>query len=171
MEIILRTDCSILCRTHVYTTILKSGQTPVRQPDANALSKLTYYCSLKPPKLSKIAAALLKRAQSDAAYYHTSRAKARLCITLVIVKRLIEDCRSDLTYFARECISIIDVAASVVENTPFGQRRPNMDIIERAIGAVSYYIRLHCMHILAHADFLVQSSTHFRHLWRAQQWV
>jgi hypothetical protein len=108
------------------------------QPDSNSLSKLTYYCSLKPYKLTKVARALLRRVESDAPRAPSPRNKARLCISLTILKRLIEDCRSELSFFAREAIEIMDVALQAKDNSPYGRTRVDLDVAERAAGAVSF---------------------------------
>jgi hypothetical protein len=107
------------------------------EPDPNALSKLTYYCSLKPYKLSKVARALLARVQSDAARTPSQRHKVRLCISLVILKRLIESCRSELGFFAREAVQIMDTALQAKENTPYGAKTVDLEVAERDAGAVS----------------------------------
>ncbi|KAK9900273.1 hypothetical protein P389DRAFT_192556 [Cystobasidium minutum MCA 4210] len=74
------------------------------EPESNALGKLTFYTRRRPIKLSKVGKALLKRSQKS------SESIEHLCITLSILKKLLDECRNDVNVFSSEAMAIIDIA-------------------------------------------------------------
>ena len=101
-----------------------------RDPDSNALGKLTFYTKSRPVKLAKVGRALLKRSQRG------SESENRLCITLAILKRLLDESRSDIAVFSNEAMAIIELGLQ-----RSGAR--NIELLEKTTGAVSisfYYL-------------------------------
>lgn len=74
------------------------------EPDSNALGKLTFYTKSRPVKLDKVGKALLRQSQKH------GESTAALCVTLSIVKKLLDEGRKDVSVFGAEAMAIIDVA-------------------------------------------------------------
>ena len=74
------------------------------EPDNNALGKLTFYTKSRPVKLDKVGKALLRQSQKH------GESAATLCVTLSIVKKLLDEGRKDVSVFGAEAMAIIDVA-------------------------------------------------------------
>ncbi|KEI37361.1 uncharacterized protein L969DRAFT_96440 [Mixia osmundae IAM 14324] len=106
---------------------------PDYAPDSNSVSKLVYYCSMKPHKSNKVAKVLLTRAQKDALNPTPTKGKPNLCITLAILTKLLDGCRQHLSYFAREAIEIIELAAAVKQ--PGQPEYRDNEVAERAASA------------------------------------
>lgn len=115
---------------------------PNYAPEKDATGKLAYYCEMNPTELTAVGVLLVKSARSDVrAASHNVKSKARLCITLAILKRLIVDCRAHLSFFAKDAVEIIELAVGVREpSAPGGsghtEPRRDIEVAERAAGAV-----------------------------------
>ncbi|KAF9653374.1 hypothetical protein BDM02DRAFT_3135554 [Thelephora ganbajun] len=81
-------------------------------PNSQELSRLLYYASNKPGKVSKLAAELDKRAKQEArkAQAGNVRARATLLITLSIYKYLVNECRRDISQLSAALISSVNTA-------------------------------------------------------------
>ncbi|KAJ1308513.1 hypothetical protein OPQ81_004217 [Rhizoctonia solani] len=75
---------------------------PDFKPNAQELSKLSYYATNRAGKLAKLADVFEKRATDEArrAGGGNPKARASLLITLAILKQLTTDCKRDLTVFS-----------------------------------------------------------------------
>jgi hypothetical protein len=87
---------------------------PDYRPNSQELSRLTYYASNRPGKLTKLGNELEKRAKLEAqrARSGNARARASLLITLAIFKALVTECRRDLSLLTRALISSVVAALS-----------------------------------------------------------
>ena len=117
------------------------------QPISNGLGKLSYYCTLKSHKLTKVTDALAAKAKKDARSAAKSPAqKASLCITLAITKRLIHDCKHCLNFFAAQALDIVRDALSVTDSSGAAAGYSSsggswdLDVAERAAGVFVAWI-------------------------------
>jgi hypothetical protein len=104
------------------------------EPESNALGKLTFYTKRRPIKLSKVGKALLKRSQKN------SEPIGYLCITLSILKHLLDECRNDVNVFSLEAMAIIDIALKRGhEASKMSQSNPHtvLELYEKTAGTVS----------------------------------
>ncbi|CEL59420.1 Protein EFR3 OS=Cryptococcus neoformans var, neoformans serotype D (strain JEC21 / ATCC MYA-565) GN=EFR3 PE=3 SV=1 [Rhizoctonia solani AG-1 IB] len=87
---------------------------PEFKPNAQELSKLSYYATNRAGKLTKLADVFEKRATDEArrAGAGNPKARASLLITLSILKQLATDCKRDLTLFSTAVMA--SVKASLV---------------------------------------------------------
>src|SRR5882724_3664877 len=94
------------------SALLSSG--PNYRPNSQELSRLTYYASNRPGKLTKLGSELERRAKLEAQRAQTGNARARalLLITLAIFKALVAECRRDLSLLTRALISSVVAALS-----------------------------------------------------------
>lgn len=103
------------------------------EPDSNALGKLTFYTKSRPVKLAKVGRALLKRSQ------RSSEPDSHVCVTLTIIKKLLDECRKDVVVFADQAMAItqvgLDRAKRARHNT--SANPSSLEIYERTAGAVS----------------------------------
>ena len=107
------------------------------EPDSNALGKLTFYTKSRPVKLDKVGKALLRQSQKH------GESAATLCVTLSIVKKLLDEGRKDVSVFGAEAMAIIDVALQRAKaagggtgSTPTNPRG-TLELYEKTAGAVS----------------------------------
>ncbi|KAG9126835.1 plasma membrane localization protein [Ceratobasidium sp. 392] len=86
---------------------------PEFKPNAQELSKLSYYATNRPGKLAKLANVFEKRATEEArrAGGGNQKSRASLLVTLAILKQLITDCKKELTLFSSAVL--ISVKASL----------------------------------------------------------
>ncbi|KAG8743360.1 plasma membrane localization protein [Ceratobasidium sp. 414] len=86
---------------------------PEFKPNAQELSRLSYYATNRPGKLAKLADVFEKRATEEArrAGNGNQKSRASLLITLAILKQLITDCKQELTLFSSA--ALISVKASL----------------------------------------------------------
>lgn len=109
-----------------------SATNPV--PNAQELSRLLYYASNKPGKVSKLAAELDRRAKVEARKAQTGNVRARayvssplthsslftwscirsLLITLSIYKSLVNECRRDISQLSAALISSVNAALNAL---------------------------------------------------------
>jgi len=104
------------------------------EPESNALGKLTFYTRRRPVKLSKVGRALLKRSQKG------SESIEHLCITLSILKKLLDECRNDVNVFSSEAMAIIDIAFKRAQGAArLSQTNPHtlVELYEKTASAVS----------------------------------
>lgn len=105
------------------------------EPESNALGKLTFYTRRRPIKLSKVGKALLKRSQKS------SESIEHLCITLSILKKLLDECRNDVNVFSSEAMAIIDIAFKRAQGaSKLSAINPHtlIELYEKTAGAVSF---------------------------------
>lgn len=95
------------------------------QPDPNALSRLTYYCSTRPHKIHKVTAYLLAYARVQALpssfaaslspYRHS---KPGLLCTLHLFRALLATCQPHLPLFLLELLSFLAIALGLAHPEP-----------------------------------------------------
>lgn len=105
------------------------------EPESNALGKLTFYTRRRPIKLSKVGKALLRRTQKS------SETIEHLCITLSILKKLLDECRNDVNVFSSEAMAIIDIAfkrAQAASKLSTTNPHTLVELYEKTAGAVSH---------------------------------
>ncbi|EAU84904.2 EFR3 [Coprinopsis cinerea okayama7 len=92
------------------SALLTAG--PAYAPSAHELSRLTYYASNHPGKLTKLGAEIEKRVRTEArkAKAGNLRARATLLITFAIFRALATECRRDIALISPALIASIDVA-------------------------------------------------------------
>ncbi|KAF8623443.1 hypothetical protein AX15_006385 [Amanita polypyramis BW_CC] len=83
-------------------------------PNSHELSRLTYYASNHPAKLTKLGAELEKRIRPESKKARTGnlRARATLLVTLAILRALAIECRTDIRLFSVPLMSCVDVTLS-----------------------------------------------------------
>ncbi|TFK75768.1 hypothetical protein BDN72DRAFT_809365 [Pluteus cervinus] len=84
---------------------------PEYSPNSQELSRLTYYASNHPSKLTKLGSELEKRAKSECrkAKAGSARYRTLLLITLAIIRTLATECRRDISLLGVSLISSVDV--------------------------------------------------------------
>lgn len=89
------------------------------KPSSNELGRLSFLCTNAPAsKLAKVTAALEKKVSKQARNAHRNpKSKAALCVSLDILKRLIEDCRQMLTAAAPHALAILSAALTVPDTS------------------------------------------------------
>ncbi|KDQ64639.1 hypothetical protein JAAARDRAFT_28278 [Jaapia argillacea MUCL 33604] len=104
--------------------LLTSG--PEYKPNAQELSRLTYYASNKVGKLNKLGGELEKRVKADCrrAQAGNIRARASLLITLAIIRALASECRRDISLLSSPLIVSVDSAISAMPS--------DLEVIARA---------------------------------------
>ncbi|CAK9782783.1 unnamed protein product [Cutaneotrichosporon oleaginosum] len=93
--------------------LVKSG--PEFMPMSQDMSKLTYYAKNKPSSLAKIGDELEKRVVKEAKASTGGYAKSRaaLLISLVILHKLLTECKREIGLFARQALRAISAALDV----------------------------------------------------------
>ncbi|PFH52849.1 hypothetical protein AMATHDRAFT_138947 [Amanita thiersii Skay4041] len=85
-------------------------------PNSHELSRLTYYASNHPSKLTKLGSELEKRIRVESRKTHAGnvRARALLLVSLAILRALTLECRRDINLFSTSLMSCVDVTLSSV---------------------------------------------------------
>ncbi|TFY83940.1 hypothetical protein EWM64_g59 [Hericium alpestre] len=83
---------------------------PEYRPNAQELSRLTYYASNRPGKINKLGSELEKRIRGECkkAQAGNARARASLLISLSIMRALATECRRDISLLTRSLLASID---------------------------------------------------------------
>ncbi|EJD53693.1 hypothetical protein AURDEDRAFT_180118 [Auricularia subglabra TFB-10046 SS5] len=99
------------------SAVLASAGTDFR-PNAQELSRLTYYASNRPGKLTKLGVVLEKRTRQDARKAATGhvKSKASLLITLGIYKALATECKSELSLLTPSLLAAVEATFSALPN-------------------------------------------------------
>lgn len=89
------------------------------KPASNELGRLSFLCTNGPAsRLAKVTAHLQKKAAKQAKNAHKNpKSKAALCVSLEILKRLVEDCRQMLTAAAPHALAIFSAALTVPDTS------------------------------------------------------
>ncbi|KAI0796779.1 hypothetical protein C8Q75DRAFT_710209 [Abortiporus biennis] len=92
--------------------LLNSG--PEYRPNAQELSRMTYYASNRPGKINKLSGELERRVRIDCrkAQAGNLRARASLLITLAMFKALATECRRDISLLSSSLLASINVTLS-----------------------------------------------------------
>ncbi|KAF8076541.1 hypothetical protein FPV67DRAFT_1558991 [Lyophyllum atratum] len=96
------------------SSLLTAG--PDYSPNTQELSRLTYYASNHPGKLTKLGTELEKRSRTESrkAKAGNIRARASLLITLAIFRALATECRRDIALLSPSLVACIDVTLVAV---------------------------------------------------------
>ncbi|GLB33952.1 putative cellular morphogenesis-related protein [Lyophyllum shimeji] len=96
------------------SVLLAAGSTC--SPNAQELSRLTYYASNHPGKLTKLGAELEKRLRNEArkARAGNIRARAHLLVTLSIFRALAIECRRDIALLSPPLVACIDITLTAL---------------------------------------------------------
>ncbi|KAG1783176.1 hypothetical protein EV702DRAFT_1176389 [Suillus placidus] len=99
---------------------------PEYRPNAQELSKLTYYAANRPGKINKLGGELEKRVKAGChkAQYGNVRARASLLITLSVLRALAVECRRD--------ISLLSPALVVCLKVTLDSLSSDLEIVARA---------------------------------------
>ena len=111
---------------------------PDYRPNSQELSRMTYYASNRPGKISKLASELEKRVRLDSRKAQAGNLKARsyvclptwthyiamkkkqhyrsLLITLAIIKALATECRRDLALLTASLLASVNITLSALSN-------------------------------------------------------
>ncbi|THH15379.1 hypothetical protein EW146_g5089 [Bondarzewia mesenterica] len=89
--------------------LLNSG--PDYRPNAQELSRLTYYAANRPGKINKLGNEIEKRIRSECrkAQAGNARSRASLLISLSILRALITECRRDVSLLTPSLLAAVDV--------------------------------------------------------------
>ncbi|EIW82325.1 hypothetical protein CONPUDRAFT_164944 [Coniophora puteana RWD-64-598 SS2] len=89
------------------SALLSAG--PEYRPNAQELSKLTYYAANRPGKINKLGSELEKRIKSDShkAQAGNARARASLLINLAILRDLAVECRREISLLSPSLVASI----------------------------------------------------------------
>ncbi|KAG1815553.1 uncharacterized protein BJ212DRAFT_1357221 [Suillus subaureus] len=84
---------------------------PEYRPNAQELSKLTYYAANRPGKINKLGSELEKRVKAGChkAQYGNTRARASLLITLSVLRALAVECRRDISLLSPALVACLKV--------------------------------------------------------------
>ncbi|KAG1840083.1 hypothetical protein DFJ58DRAFT_858586 [Suillus subalutaceus] len=84
---------------------------PEYRPNAQELSKLTYYAANRPGKINKLGGELEKRVKAGCykAQYGNVRARASLLITLSVLRALAVECRRDISLLSPALVACLKV--------------------------------------------------------------
>lgn len=125
------------------SALLAAG--PIHGPNSQELSRLTYYASNRPGKLTKLGQELEKRCKLEANRARSGNAKARasLLISLMIFKALVTECKSDLSLLTPALISTVVAAMTCF---PF-----DLEVTAKAASVVSAC--RFCLFFLIRDDF------------------
>ncbi|KZW04123.1 hypothetical protein EXIGLDRAFT_828046 [Exidia glandulosa HHB12029] len=95
------------------SAVLASAAADFR-PNAQELSRLTYYASNRPGKLTKLGVVLEKRTRQDARKAATGhvKSKASLLVTLGIYKALATECKNDVGLLTPSLLAAVDATLS-----------------------------------------------------------
>ena len=74
-----------------------------KQPKSSELSYLLYYCNSRRTKLQKVSTFILKKAQKDI----RSRKVGDVFVTIIILTKIIENCKENLAVYFDDFIKII----------------------------------------------------------------
>ncbi|KAF8272538.1 hypothetical protein EI94DRAFT_1796139 [Lactarius quietus] len=93
-------------------SLLTSG--PDYRPNAQELSRLTYYAANKPGKINKLSSELEKRIKLECRKAHSNnpRSRASLLISLSIFKALATECRRDISLLTPSLLASISTVLS-----------------------------------------------------------
>lgn len=93
-------------------SLLTSG--PHYHPNAQELSRLTYYAANKPGKIQKLSGELQKRIKLEArkALPNNPRSRASLLISLSIFKALATECRREISLLTSSLLASVDTVVS-----------------------------------------------------------
>ncbi|KAG8218633.1 hypothetical protein J3R82DRAFT_4297 [Butyriboletus roseoflavus] len=91
---------------------------PEYRPNAQELSRLTYYATNRPGKIQKLGLELEKhtRAECNKALAGNSRARASLLITLAILRALAIECRRDISLLSPSLLSCLKITMDLVSS-------------------------------------------------------
>ncbi|GAV98967.1 cellular morphogenesis-related protein [Lentinula edodes] len=94
------------------STLLTSG--PEYSPNSQELSRLTYYASNHPEKLTKLGSELEKRVKTESRKARSGNIKIRasLLITLAILRSLATECRRDIALLSPSLIASVESTLS-----------------------------------------------------------
>ncbi|PWN39041.1 hypothetical protein IE81DRAFT_56863 [Ceraceosorus guamensis] len=126
------------------------GSGPEYKANSNELSRLAYYANSKPAKLTKVFSNLSDKANAfakglaGATGAKADNNKGGLMLTLAIVKSLVTDCKSHLSYFASSAQDIVhqSIVSAAAGPGPAANRR-DLDISTRSAStfyAIANYI-------------------------------
>jgi hypothetical protein len=111
------------------STLLTAG--PDYSPNSHELSRLTYFASNHPGKLTKIGSELDKRLKVECrkAKSGNIRSRASLLISLSILRALATECRRDIALLSPSLIASVECTLSAVPS--------DLEVVARAASVVS----------------------------------
>ncbi|KAK2466322.1 hypothetical protein APHAL10511_001964 [Amanita phalloides] len=111
-------------------------------PNSHELSRLTYYASNHPAKLTKLGAELEKRIKAEArkARGGNLRARATLLVSLAVLRALAIECRRDLDLFSAPLMSCVDATLSTVPG--------DLEVVARAASVFTAWITYSNGHLI-----------------------
>ncbi|KAG2154934.1 uncharacterized protein EDB93DRAFT_124660 [Suillus bovinus] len=110
MHLFTPNHVSLIAACYPSSSVLASSG-PEYRPNAQELSKLTYYAANRPGKINKLGGELEKRVRAGChkAQYGNARARASLLITLSVLRALAVECRRDISLLSPALISCLKV--------------------------------------------------------------
>ncbi|KAH7931244.1 hypothetical protein BV22DRAFT_1027474 [Leucogyrophana mollusca] len=98
------------------SALLSAG--PEYRPNAQELSRLTYYAANRPGKINKLGSELEKRVRNEChkAQYANTRARASLLITLAILRALAVECRRDISLLSPSLVACLRITLDTLSS-------------------------------------------------------
>ncbi|KAF8557003.1 hypothetical protein OG21DRAFT_1407944 [Imleria badia] len=95
-----------------------SSAAPEYRPNAQELSRLTYYATNRPGKIHKLGAELEKHTRSECAKALAGhpRSRAALLVTLAILRALAIECRGDISLLSPSLLSCLKISLDLVSS-------------------------------------------------------
>lgn len=110
MHLFTPNHVSLIAACYPSSSVLASSG-PEYRPNAQELSKLTYYAANRPGKINKLGGELEKRVKAGChkAQYGNARARASLLITLSVLRALAVECRRDISLLSPALVACLKV--------------------------------------------------------------
>ncbi|KAG1752645.1 uncharacterized protein EDB91DRAFT_1243408 [Suillus paluster] len=130
------------------SALVSSG--PEYRPNAQELSKLTYYAANRPGKINKLGGELEKRVKSGChkAQYGNVRARASLLITLSVLRALAVECRRDISLLSPALVACLKVTLDTLSS--------DLEIVARAASVFTAWCTFTDGHVIGADSNLAQ---------------
>ncbi|KAF9076803.1 hypothetical protein BDP27DRAFT_1442186 [Rhodocollybia butyracea] len=139
------------------SALLTSG--PEYSPNSQELSKLTYYASNHPDKLTKLGSEIEKRVRIESRKAHSGNIKIRasLLITLAILRSLATECRRDIALLSLSLIAAIEITLSTALD--------DLEVVARAASVFNAWTTFTDGHLIGtDSSFTENYMSSLRHL-------
>ncbi|KAG9317451.1 hypothetical protein JVU11DRAFT_1651 [Chiua virens] len=117
MHIFTPNHVSLVSACYPPSSVLLSAG-PEYRPNAQELSRLTYYATNRPGKIHKLGAELEKHCKNECtkALAGNARARASLLITLAILRALAVECRRDISLLSPSLLSCLKITLNLISS-------------------------------------------------------
>ncbi|KAG0709779.1 hypothetical protein DFH29DRAFT_885776 [Suillus ampliporus] len=149
MHLFTPNHVSLIAACYPSSTALTSSG-PEYRPNAQELSKLTYYAANRPGKLNKLGGELEKRVKAGChkAQYGNVRARASLLITLSVLRALAVECRRDISLLSPALVACLKVTLDSLS--------PDLEVVARAASVFTAWCTFTDGHVIEADSNLAQ---------------